>query len=217
MNKFDIAGLAKALKKNYSETIYVASDPNGPLGPSDHVSTGAINVDWSIGGGIPTGRITEIYSRKESQGKTELAYSMIREAQKTGIACLFLDAEQSSSAGRLQQVGINSVDLLYGQPKTAEQTFDLISDFLTVAADKDYKALVVVDSVAALITKAQLAAAEKDGATIASLARVMSERLSALNHVITDTKAAVVLTNQVGSKIGVTYGDTLLTPGGFAL
>ena len=215
----DLHKILKDLKSDYADTICMIGDTTSPrsLAP-DRIATGAINLDWATGGGIPTGRITELYSRKESEGKSTIACGVMREAQKNGAACLFLDPEQSTLASRVQKLGLDKDKLLYGQPRSVEHAFGMADKFIKATREAGHTGniVVVLDSIASMNTEQQFAA-DYDKQQVASLARALSASLKPLNKTVADCNAVFLATNQVRQNIGVRYGETLITPGGLAL
>jgi recombination protein RecA len=176
------------------------------------VSTGSLGLDIALGvGGLPRGRVVEIYG-PESSGKTTLALHTIAEAQKKGGICAFVDAEHALDPIYARKLGVNVDDLLISQPDAGEQALE-ITDTLVRSGAVD---VVVVDSVAALVPKAEL-----DGEMGDSLpglqARLMSQALRKLTASISKSKTMVIFINQIRMKIGVMYGSPETTTGGNAL
>ena len=176
------------------------------------VSTGSLGLDIALGvGGLPRGRIVEIYG-PESSGKTTLTLQAIAEMQKLGGTCAFIDAEHALDVGYAQKLGVNLGDLLISQPDTGEQALE-ITDALVRSGGVD---LVVIDSVAALTPKAEI---EGDmGDSLPGLqARLMSQALRKLTGSINRTNTLVIFINQIRMKIGVMFGSPETTTGGNAL
>ncbi|MBX3322806.1 MAG: recombinase RecA [Phycisphaeraceae bacterium] len=176
------------------------------------ISTGAISLDLALGGrGIPRGRIVEIFG-PESSGKTTLALTVVANAQKNGGVAAFIDAEHALDPTWARKIGVNIDDLLVSQPDTGEQALD-ICELLVRSNAVD---IIVVDSVAALIPKAEI---EGDmGDTHVGLqARLMSQAMRKLTGVIARSSATVIFINQIREKIGVMFGSPETTPGGRAL
>jgi recombination protein RecA len=176
------------------------------------IPTGALAIDVALGiGGIPRGRITEIYG-PESSGKTTLALHVIAEAQRGGGNAAFIDAEHALDAAYAKRLGINIDELLISQPDTGEQALE-IAEHLVRSGAID---VIVVDSVAALVPKAEL---EGDmGDSLPGLqARLMSQALRKLTAAISRSGTAVIFINQIREKIGVMFGSPETTPGGRAL
>ncbi len=178
----------------------------------DAIPTGSISLDIALGiGGIPRGRVTEVYGA-ESSGKTTLAYHVMAEAQGTGGTAAYIDAEHALDPSYAGKCGVNLDELLISQPDTAEQGLE-ICEYLVRSGAVD---VVVIDSVAALVPKAEL---EGDmGDTHVGLqARLMSQALRKLTSAISRSRTAVIFINQLREKIGVFFGNPEVTPGGRAL
>ncbi|MEF8714215.1 MAG: recombinase RecA [Accumulibacter sp.] len=176
------------------------------------VSTGSLGLDIALGiGGLPRGRVVEIYG-PESSGKTTLALQVIAEMQKLGGTAAFIDAEHALDPGYAQKLGVDLDELLISQPDTGEQALE-IADMLVRSASVD---VVVIDSVAALVPKAEI-----DGEMGDSLpglqARLMSQALRKLTANINRTNTLVIFINQIRMKIGVMFGSPEVTTGGNAL
>jgi recombination protein RecA len=176
------------------------------------ISTGSISLDIALGiGGLPRGRITEIYG-PESSGKTTLALHCIAEAQKTGGTCAFIDAEHALDPVYAKKLGCNVDDLLVAQPDAGEQALE-IADTLVRSGAVD---VLVVDSVAALVPRAELEG-EMGDSHMGLQARLMSQALRKLTGSISKSKCVVIFINQIRSKIGVMFGSPETTTGGNAL
>ena len=178
----------------------------------DAISTGALSLDLALGiGGVPRGRIVEIYG-PESSGKTTLALHVVAEAQRTGGLAAFIDAEHALDPVYARAIGVDVDELLISQPDTGEQALE-ITDMLIRSGALD---VIVVDSVAALVPRAEL---EGDmGDTHVGLqARLMSQALRKLAGTINRSQTTVVFINQLREKIGVMFGSPETTPGGRAL
>jgi len=178
----------------------------------DVISTGSISLDSCLGvGGIPKGRITEIYG-PEASGKTSLTLHIIAEAQKSGGVAAFIDAEHALDPGYAQNLGVNLDDLLLSQPDTGEQTLE-IAEVLIRSGAVD---VIVVDSVAALVPKAELDGDMGDS-HMGLQARLMSQAMRKLAGVIKKSNACLIFINQIRMKIGVMFGNPETTTGGNAL
>ncbi|MGC8697679.1 MAG: recombinase RecA [Halothiobacillus sp.] len=176
------------------------------------VSTGSIALDAALGiGGLPRGRVIEIYG-PESSGKTTLTLQVIAQAQKTGGVCAFVDAEHALDPTYAQKLGVNVDDLLVSQPDTGEQALE-ITDMLVRSGAVD---VVVIDSVAALVPKAEIEG-EMGDSHVGLQARLMSQALRKLTGNIKRTNCMVIFINQIRMKIGVSYGSPETTTGGNAL
>ncbi len=176
------------------------------------VSTGSLGLDIALGiGGLPRGRVTEIYG-PESSGKTTLALQVIAETQRLGGCAAFIDAEHALDPIYAAKLGVNVDDLLVSQPDTGEQALE-IADMLVRSGAVD---TVVVDSVAALTPKAEIEGDMGDS-HVGLQARLMSQALRKLTASISRSKTLVIFTNQIRSKIGVMFGSPETTTGGNAL
>lgn len=176
------------------------------------ISTGSVALDLALGiGGLPRGRIVEIYG-PEASGKTTVALHVIAEAQKAGGQCAFVDAEHALDPVRAETVGVNLDELLLSQPDTGEQALE-ITETLVRSGALD---VIVVDSVAALVPRAELEG-EMGDAVIGLQARLMSQALRKLTGAISKSKTILIFTNQLRQKIGVMFGNPETTPGGLAL
>ncbi len=178
----------------------------------DVISTGSLTLDSALGiGGFPRGRVVEIYG-PEAGGKTTLALEAIAQAQKAGGTAMFIDAEHAFDPNYAKNLGINLDELLISQPDTGEQALE-IAEILTRSGGVD---IVAVDSVAALVPKAEIAG-EMGELQVGLIARLMSQALRKLTSVISKSKTCAIFINQIRHKIGVMYGSPETTPGGLAL
>ena len=187
------------------------------LGEATHltvgvVPTGSLALDLALGvGGIPRGRVTEIYG-PESSGKTTLCQHVVAEAQKLGGVCAYIDMEHALDPGYAGKCGVDVENLYISQPDTGEQALE-IAETLVRSGAVD---VVVVDSVAALVPRAEIEGDMGD-ATMGMQARLMSQALRKLSGAIKQTNTAMVFTNQLRQKIGVMFGNPETTTGGMAL
>ncbi|MDD4409892.1 MAG: recombinase RecA, partial [Candidatus Pacebacteria bacterium] len=178
----------------------------------DVVPTGSLSLDLALGVmGIPRGRIIEIYGG-ESSGKTTVTLSVIAEAQKKGGVTAFIDAEHALDPDYAKRIGVNVDDLLISQPDSAEQGLQIVES-LVRSGEVD---IIVVDSVAALVPKAEVAG-EMGEMQIGLQARLMSQALRKLSSIVAKTKTIVIFINQTRMKIGILFGNPETTPGGLAL
>lgn len=176
------------------------------------ISTGSLGLDIALGiGGLPKGRIVEIYG-PESSGKTTLTLSVIAEAQKMGATCAFVDAEHALDPDYAGKLGVNVDDLLVSQPDTGEQALE-ITDMLVRSNAVD---VIIVDSVAALVPKAEIEG-EMGDAHVGLQARLMSQALRKITGNIKNANCLVIFINQIRMKIGVMFGNPETTTGGNAL
>ncbi len=178
----------------------------------ESIPTGALSLDMAIGvGGIPRGRVIEIYG-PESSGKTTLSLSIISEAQKRGGVAAFIDAEHAFDSSYARKLGVNLDDLLISQPDSGEQALEICETLVKSSAVD----VVVVDSVAALVPRAEIEG-EMGDSHVGLQARLMSQALRKLTSSISKSKTAVIFINQIREKIGVMFGNPETTPGGRAL
>ncbi|TAL37508.1 MAG: recombinase RecA [Spirochaetes bacterium] len=178
----------------------------------ESISTGALELDIALGiGGIPRGRITEIFG-PESSGKTTLMLHVVAQAQKLGGVAAFVDAEHALDPGYSKKLGVNTDELLVSQPDTGEEALE-ITEALVRSGAVD---IVVIDSVAALVPKAEIEG-EMGDSHMGLQARLMSQALRKLTGVIAKSKTSVVFINQIRHKIGVMFGSPETTTGGNAL
>ncbi|WP_313522596.1 recombinase RecA [Stutzerimonas kunmingensis] len=176
------------------------------------ISTGSLGLDIALGiGGLPKGRIVEIYG-PESSGKTTLTLSVIAEAQKMGATCAFVDAEHALDPDYAGKLGVNVDDLLVSQPDTGEQALE-ITDMLVRSSAVD---VIIVDSVAALVPKAEIEG-EMGDTHVGLQARLMSQALRKITGNIKNANCLVIFINQIRMKIGVMFGSPETTTGGNAL
>jgi recombination protein RecA len=176
------------------------------------VSTGSVSLDIALGvGGLPRGRIIEIYG-PESSGKTTLALHAIAEAQKKGGIAAFVDAEHALDVGYARKLGVRTDDLLISQPDTGEQALEIVETLVRSGAID----VLVIDSVAALVPKAELEG-EMGDAHMGLQARLMSQALRKLTGTISKSQTIVIFINQIRMKIGVMFGNPETTTGGNAL
>lgn len=176
------------------------------------ISSGALPLDIALGiGGIPRGRVTEIYG-PESSGKTTMMLHVVAEAQKLGGVAAFVDAEHALDIGYARKLGVKTDDLLVSQPDTGEQALEIVEMLLRSGAID----IVVVDSVAALVPKAEIEG-EMGDSHMGLQARLMSQALRKLTGAVSKTRTALVFINQIRMKIGVMFGNPETTTGGNAL
>ena len=189
-----------------------ASGQKGAIQPIDAIPTGSISIDYALGvGGVPRGRVVEIFG-PESSGKTTLALQVIAEAQKLGGMAAFVDAEHALDAAYAQKLGVDIDNLLVSQPDNGEQALEIV-EVLVRSGGVD---VVVVDSVAALVPKAEIEG-EMGEAQMGLQARLMSQALRKLTGVVSKSKTCLVFINQLREKIGVMFGNPETTTGGRAL
>src|SRR5215813_7363661 len=178
----------------------------------ESIPTGAIALDLALGvGGIPRGRVTEIYG-PESSGKTTLCQHIIASAQRRGGICAIVDAEHALDPSYAERCGVNINDLLISQPDTGEQALEIV-EMLVRSGAVD---VVVIDSVAALVPRAEIEG-EMGDSHVGLQARLMSQALRKLTGAINNSKTSVIFTNQLREKVGIMFGNPETQPGGRAL
>ncbi len=201
----------RAIHKQFGSGAIMRLDGSA-VTPVEVIPTGSIALDVALGcGGLPRGRIVEIYG-PESSGKTTLTLHAIAEAQRAGGVCAFLDAEHALDTDYARRLGVDLEDLLVSQPDCGEQALEICDTLVRTGAID----LIVVDSVAALTPRAEIEGDMGDS-HMGLQARLMSQALRKLTAVISRTKTIVVFINQLRQKIGVIYGNPETTTGGNAL
>jgi recombination protein RecA len=200
------------IEKSYGRGAIMKMGPDAPKVRVECIPTGAINLDAAIGaGGIPRGRITEIYG-PESSGKTTLCLHVVANAQRAGGTAAFIDAEHALDTDYATKLGVDVEKLLVSQPDTGEQALE-ICEILVRSGAVD---IIVIDSVAALVPKAEIEG-EMGDSHVGLQARLMSQALRKLTGAIARSKTSVVFINQLREKIGVMFGNPETTTGGKAL
>lgn len=198
------------IEKNFGQGSIMKLDDQNKI-KVETISTGSISLDQALGGGVPKGRIIEIYG-PESSGKTTLALHMIAESQKAGGAAAFIDAEHALDPEYAQKIGVNTKELLISQPDNGEQALEIV-ETLTRSGGID---MIVIDSVAALTPKAEIEGMMGDS-HMGLQARLMSQALRKLTSIVSKTGTTVIFLNQLRMKIGVMFGNPETTTGGNAL
>lgn len=200
------------IERAYGKGAIMRLGNEGPLKDIESVSTGSLELDMALGvGGIPRGRVTEIFG-PESSGKTTLALHVIANAQKEGGVAAFIDAEHALDPIYAKNLGVNTEELLLSQPDSGEQALEICEILLkSTALD-----IIVIDSVAALVPRAELEG-EMGDSFIGLQARLMSQALRKITGLVSKTKTIVIFINQLREKIGVMFGNPEVTPGGRAL
>jgi len=200
------------IEKQFGKGSIMRLGQKGAIQIIDAIPTGAISIDYALGiGGVPRGRVIEIFG-PESSGKTTLALQVIAEAQKMGGMAAFVDAEHALDAAYAQKLGVDIENLLVSQPDNGEQALEIV-EVLIRSGGVD---VVVVDSVAALVPKAEIEG-EMGEAQMGLQARLMSQALRKLTGVVSKSKTCLVFINQLREKIGVMFGNPETTTGGRAL
>ena len=200
------------IEKQFGKGSIMRLGQRNAFAPIEAVSTGAISIDYALGiGGLPRGRVIEIFG-PESSGKTTLALQVIAEAQKGGGMAAFVDAEHALDAQYAQKLGVELDNLLVSQPDHGEQALEIVE----VLIRSNSVDVVVVDSVAALVPKAEIEG-EMGEAQMGLQARLMSQALRKLTGVVSKSKTILIFINQLREKIGVMFGNPETTTGGRAL
>jgi len=200
------------IEKQFGKGSIMRLGSKGIVAPIPVISTGSISLDWALGvGGFPRGRVIEIFG-PESSGKTTLALQTIAQAQKLGGVAAFVDAEHALDAKYAQKLGVDLENLLVSQPDNGEQALE-ITEVLIRSNGVD---VVVVDSVAALVPRAEIEG-EMGDAQMGLQARLMSQALRKLTGVVAKSKTSLIFINQLREKIGVMFGNPETTTGGRAL
>jgi recombination protein RecA len=200
------------IEKQFGQGAIMRLGDTGARMAVEVIPTGSIALDLALGvGGVPRGRITEIFG-PESSGKTTLCYHIAANAQKTGGIVAFIDAEHALDPGYARNLGVNVDELLVSQPDTGEQALE-IAETLIRSSGVD---VVIVDSVAALVPRAEIEG-EMGDSFVGLQARLMSQALRKLTGAVSRSNTALVFTNQLREKIGVMFGNPETTPGGRAL
>ncbi len=200
------------IEKQFGKGAIMRLGSKGPVAPHEAISTGSISIDYALGiGGFPRGRVVEVFG-PESSGKTTLTLQVIAEAQKAGGMAAFVDAEHAHDAEYARKLGVDIENLLVSQPDNGEQALEIV-EVLVRSGSVD---VVVVDSVAALVPRAEIEG-EMGDAQVGLQARLMSQALRKLTAVVAKSKTTLVFINQLREKIGVMFGSPETTTGGRAL
>lgn len=200
------------IQKQYGQGAIMKMGENQIVKNVPVIPTGCLSLDRALGvGGIPKGRVTEIYG-PEASGKTTLCLHVIAEAQKQGGVAAFVDVEHALDPARAKDIGVDIDELLISQPDTGEQALEIV-ETLVRSGGVD---VVVLDSVAALVPRAEIEG-EMGDAQVGVQARLMSQALRKLTGAISKSHTAVIFTNQIRHKIGVMFGNPETTSGGLAL
>ena len=200
------------IERNFGKGSIMKLGQDNPVIDIEAISTGSISLDIALGiGGLPKGRITEIYG-PESSGKTTLALHVVAEEQKKEGICAFVDAEHALDPSYAKKLGVNLDELLISQPDTGEQALEITETLVRSGA----VSLVVVDSVAALTPRSELEGDMGD-AQVGAQARLMSQAMRKLTGSISRSNCMVIFINQIRMKIGVMFGSPETTTGGNAL
>src|SRR5215471_18031753 len=208
----ELEAAISSITKTYGEGSIMRLGDARALQQIEVIPTGALAVDLALGvGGIPRGRVVEIFG-PESSGKTTLMLHVIANAQKAGGLAAFIDAEHALDPAYAKRLGVNLEDLLVSQPDSGEEALTICETL----ARSNALDVIVIDSVAALVPKAELEG-EMGMATMGMQARLMSQALRKLTAILAKSKTTCVFTNQLREKVGVMFGNPETTPGGKAL
>src|SRR5882672_10287932 len=200
------------IEKQFGKGSIMRLGQRGAIAPMESISTGSISIDYALGiGGVPRGRVVEIFG-PESSGETTLALQVIAEAQRGGGMAAFVDAEHALDAQYAQNLGVDLENLLVSQPDNGEQALEIVE----VLVRSNSVDVVVVDSVAALVPKAEIEG-EMGEAQMGLQARLMSQALRKLTGAVSKSKTSLIFINQLREKIGVMFGNPETTTGGRAL
>ena len=200
------------IEKQFGKGSIMRLGQKGAIQPIETISTGAISIDYALGvGGVPRGRVIEIFG-PESSGKTTLSLQIVAEAQKLGGTAAFVDAEHALDAAYAKKLGVDIDNLLVSQPDNGEQALEIVE----VLVRSNGVDVVVVDSVAALVPKAEIEG-EMGDAQMGLQARLMSQALRKLTGAVSKSKTSLIFINQLREKIGVMFGNPETTTGGRAL
>ncbi len=200
------------IEKRFGKGSIMKLGESATMSPVETIPSGSLSLDLALGiGGIPRGRITEIFG-PESSGKTTLGQHIIAEAQKLGGIAAYIDVEHALDPSYAARCGVNVDDMLISQPDTGEQALE-ITEALVRSGAVD---IVVIDSVAALVPQAEIEG-EMGDTHVALQARLMSQALRKLASTISKTRTAVIFINQLREKVGIVFGNPEVTPGGRAL
>lgn len=202
----------KNIRKQFGAGAVMVMSESRAADKVEVISTGSHDIDEITGvGGIPRGRITEIFG-PESSGKSTLCLQIIAQAQQEGLLCSYIDAEQALDVDYASQLGIDVDRLLVSQPSSGEEALEIALTLISSGA----VGLVIVDSVAALVPKVELEG-DMDQQTMGLAGRMMGKGLRKINSAVATTKTALVFINQIRDKLGIVFGNPEVTPGGRAL
>jgi len=207
-----VASAITQIERQFGKGAIIRLGDNGPYVPADVISTGGLSLDAALGiGGVPRGRIAEIYG-PESSGKTTLLLHIMANAQRMGGTVAFIDAEHALDAKYARNLGVDVDNLLVSQPDYGEQALEIAEMLVRT----DGVAVIAIDSVAALVPKAELEGQMGDS-FVGLQARLMSQAMRKLSGITARSRCALLFSNQIREKIGVMFGSPEVTPGGRAL
>lgn len=211
IGRVDLSETLRSLKTKFGDEAIMTLDESRKV-DVDSISTGSIGLDDALGiGGLPRGRVIEIYG-PESSGKTTLSLHVIAEAQKEGGICAFIDAEHALDPEYARNIGVKLDELLISQPDTGEQALEIVESLVRSGKIS----VIVVDSVAALTPKDEIEG-EMGATHVGKQARLMSQALRKLTSIVAKSNTIVIFINQIRMQIGVMFGNPETTPGGKAL
>jgi recombination protein RecA len=213
-----ISGITKEINKTRGEKIAfnLKTDDDAPTNVKNWFSTTAIKLDYIISnkrnGGIPEGRIIEIFG-EPSSGKSTLAQTICAQAQKNGAIAVYIDSENATSVENLSMLGVNTDELIFVQEQCVEDTFQLIEQIITSVKnqDNDMPVIIVWDSIAASVSRAELEATYEQQ-QIGIKARALSKGIMKVNQILKDKRVTLLLVNQTRQKIGILHGDACVSP-----
>lgn len=208
--KLTLKDAMKSIRDKYGEGSILTTEKSQEK--VETMPSGSFAIDNILGTGIPRGRIIELYG-EPSQGKSTISLFLAGQIQKQGGTVAYLDAENAYDASYAEKLGVSTKDLIVSQPDTLEEAFDIIRTF----AETNSVDLIIVDSVASLTPKAELAEDDQFKETMALQARLLGKALRINTGIIAKSKTTVIFINQTRSKVGVFYGQKETTPGGKAL
>ena len=209
-DKTEVQEVISKIEKIYGKGSVMKLGSQAPV-IAESIKTGSLSLDLALGGGIPYGRVIEIYG-PESSGKTTLALHIIAELQKTGRVAAFIDAEHALDPAYSKRIGVQTEDLILSQPDHGEQALGIVETLVSSGVID----LIVVDSVAALTPKDEIEGSMSD-IQVGLQARLMSKALRKLTGIMAKSRATVIFINQLRMKIGVMFGSPETTTGGNAL
>jgi len=209
-DKLTLKDAMKVIREKYGEGSILTAEKSQEK--VETMPSGSFAIDNILGSGIPRGRIIELYG-EPSQGKSTISLFIAGQIQKNGGVVAYLDAENAYDANYAEKLGVSTKDLIVSQPDTLEEAFDIIRTF----AETNSVDLIIVDSVASLTPRAELAEDDQFKETMALQARLLGKALRINTGIIAKSKTTVIFVNQTRSKVGVFYGQKETTPGGKAL
>lgn len=213
----DVSSIVKLLKKDGKYAVNILSGDGSPCIVSDYLSTSCLALDRILGGGLPVGRVTQIWG-SSSAGKSLIAEQVVAWTQQLGYPAMYLDTESAVSIDMMRAVGVDVDNLIYSIPENLESLFQLMEDTIKIVSEKmpDKKLLIVWDSVAASPTKRE-AEGDYGKSSMGNQAFVISQGMKKIAGLIAKTQTCCLFLNQVRQNVGVMFGDADTSPGGNAL